>query len=510
MPSISSPATVVVVGAGPTGLWLAAELATAGVETVVLEKRTERSPYARALGVMPRTLDVLALRGVAEQLLAVGRPVPAWHFGLLEESVRFDTLDTPHPFMLLLPQTVTERILEDRARSLGVTVLTGATVTGIDETDDGVTATYDLDGVQQSLTGALVIGTDGAQSAVRTLAGIPFEGETSTAWGFIGDVRLEQPPAPGTRIVRPDGALIVAPLPDGRFRLTGWDPQHQSPDEQLDLDTLRDFARRMAGTDFGAHDPSWLSRFGNANRLAATFRRGRVLLAGDAAHIHWPTGGLGLNAGVQDAMSLGWRAAGVVQGTLPDSALDDYAAERRSYGEALRTSTLTQSALIVAADPAALAIRATFNRLLATNEGNRAIGTWLAGLSPESTLPSARVVRANRDLGDLSSRSLSGLFVDAQPVVLVTDPALHATISNALDLASDRIVVALVEAEVPDSLPAVMVFRPDGVVEWASSDDVIAAPLNAALRNVGALDTSAVPDRLTRPFTTGRHVVVTD
>ena len=390
----SSSDTVVVVGAGPTGLWLASELALGGVHAVILEKRVERSPHARALGMMPRTLEVLALRGAEKPFLAAGRPVPAWHFGLLQQSIRFDVLDTEFPYLLLIPQTATEALLEERARDLGVEFITGAEVTGLYQTDSSVTVAYQRDGSTQSLDAALLVGADGGRSTVRELAGLPVEGEDSTAWGFLGVVFLDTPPAPGTRIVRPDGALIVAPLPDGRYRLTGWDPQHQAPDEELDLETLREFTQRMAGTDFGLHDPSWLSRFGDANRLAATYRGGRVLLAGDAAHIHWPTGGLGLNAGIQDAMSLGWRAAAFVRGSHQESLLDDYARERRAYGEGLRTSTLTQSALITATDPATLAIRQTFNRLLAIPEGNAAIATWVAGLSDEATLAPAAAATA--------------------------------------------------------------------------------------------------------------------
>lgn len=483
--------TVVVVGAGPTGLWLAAELALAGIRTVVLEKRSERSPNARALGMMPRTLEVLALRDAVAPFLAAGRPVPAWHFGLLTESIRFDTLDTPFPYMLLVPQTTTEHLLEERARGLGVEFVIGAAVTGLDQHDPDapVTVTYDQDGVQRSVSAALVIGCDGARSTVRTLAEIPFEGEPSRVWGFVGDVLLDAPPAPGTRIVRPDGALIVAPLPDGRFRLTGWDPEHQSADEQLDLATLRDFVRRMAGSDFGAHDPSWLSRFGDENRLAATFRSGRVLLAGDAAHIHWPTGGLGLNAGIQDAMSLGWRAAAVVRGTLPDTALDDYATERRAFGESLRTSTLTQSALITAAEPATLAIRATFERLVSTPDGNRAIGTWLAGLQPDSTQPQVRVIGTPVPEPQTVSPALSALFAGGRPVLLVADPALRSAVDGALEALSDDVVVASVEpaTDTPGAaLPGLALFRPDGIAAWTlDTEHPLAEQFATALSAVG-------------------------
>ncbi|WP_158507208.1 FAD-dependent monooxygenase [Subtercola sp. Z020] len=485
---LSADNTVVVVGAGPTGLWLASELALAGVHVVVLEKRLERSPHARALGIMPRTLEVLALRGAASPFLAAGRPVPAWHFGLLEQSVRFDTLDTPFPFMLLLPQTTTESLLEERARGLGVVIVTGAELTGLDQPgldEPGldqpgldrpgaiVTATYTENGAERRIEAALVVGCDGAHSAVRRLADIPFVGEASSTWGFVGDVMLDTPPAPGTRIVRPDGALIVAPLPDGRHRLTGWDPEHQSEGEELDLETLRAFTRRMADTDFGLRDPSWLSRFGDANRLAATFRQGRVLLAGDAAHIHWPTGGLGLNAGIHDAMSLGWRAAAFVRGRGTAALLDDYASERRASGEALRTSTLAQGALITAADPAGLALRATMNRLLATAEGNESIGTWLAGLSRESTLP-------------VGVEGLPEAFTGGRPVLVISDATLYATVREALEIASDDIVMLFAEPRREHPLPRAMLVRPDGHLSWASPNDgPLAAGLNDALSRVG-------------------------
>lgn len=485
IPQDRADTTVVVVGAGPTGLWLASELALAGVHTILLEKRTERSPHARALGIMPRTLEILALRGAIQPFLDAGRQVPAWHFGLLEESVRFDTLDTPFPSMLLLPQTTTERLLEQRARDLGVVIVPGAEVTDISQGASTVTVTYQQDGARQAIDAALVVGCDGGRSTVRNLAGIPFEGEPSSSWGFLGDVVLDAPPAPGTRFVGPDGALIVAPLPDGRHRLTGWDPEHQSPDEELDLETLRGFARRMSGTDFGAHDPAWLSRFGNANRLAATFRHGRVLLAGDAAHIHWPTGGLGLNAGIQDAMSLGWRAARFVRGSASDAVLDDYATERRTQGEALRVSTLTQGALITAADPAALATRATFNRLLATADGNRAIASWLAGLSEETTLPAGIVAGDQSEPGHVR-----GLFTSGHPVLLITDADLYAAVRESLDVVSDDIVVEHVagEAGIAPTPPRMVLVRPDGHVAWTTTaSGPIAAELNEALHAVGVI-----------------------
>jgi 2-polyprenyl-6-methoxyphenol hydroxylase-like FAD-dependent oxidoreductase len=487
----SASRTVVVVGAGPTGLWLACEFALAGVHTVLLEQRAERAPHARALGIMPRTLEVLALRGVVAPFLAAGRPVPAWHFGLLEQSIRFDVLQTEFPYMLLLPQTTTQELLEERARGLGVEIVTGARVTDVDQDASSATVTYQHGARVRRIEAAFVVGCDGAHSTVRTLSGIPFDGEPSTAWGFVGDVVLDEPPAPGTRIVRPDGALVVAPLPDGRHRLTGWDPEHQAPDEVLDLGTLRTFTRRMAGTDFGARDASWLSRFGDANRLAASYRRGRVLLAGDAAHVHWPTGGLGLNAGIQDAMGLGWRAAAVLRRSADDGLLDDYAAERRAFGETLRTSTLAQGALITASEPSAVALRGTMNRLLATPQGNATVAAQVAGIEPETTLPPVRV-GGDRDVDRSAVRDL---LAGGKPVFLAADADAHAGLQAMLGDARGAVVVERVAFAAPDddvASPRAVLVRPDGQIAWTAADpDDLWSGFDGALRAIGLPRTRA-------------------
>ncbi|WP_158590112.1 FAD-dependent monooxygenase [Amnibacterium setariae] len=491
MPGTASPRTeseVVVVGAGPTGLWLASELALAGVRTSVLEKRTGRSAHARALGLMPRTLEILALRGMADAFVAAGRPVPAWHFGLLEERIRFDVLDTAFPYLLLVPQTTTESLLEQRARELGVDVVTGAEVTGLAQEAGAARVTYERDGVEHALEAALVIGADGGRSTVRELAGIPFEGEPSATWGFLGDVVLEAPPAPGYRVRTAGGALIVAPLPDGRHRLTGWDPRRQDADEALDLETLRSSVRDIAGTDFGLRDPTWLSRFGDANRLAATYRSGRVLLAGDAAHVHWPTGGLGLNAGVQDAMALGWRAAAFVRGSADDAVLDDYAAERRAYGEQLRISTLTQGALITARTPAQLATRATFDRLLATEDGNEAIAAWVAGLEPAAADGEPATGAERLALPGPDAAELAAAFEPGRPVLLVRDDDLLAPLGQALELAADDVVIRRLPRSRRERLdaPRAVLVRPDGRIAWtAPADGPVGESLDRALRAVG-------------------------
>jgi 2-polyprenyl-6-methoxyphenol hydroxylase-like FAD-dependent oxidoreductase len=354
---------VVVVGAGPTGLWLACELALAGVDTLVVERAAEGGPHSKALGMHARTLEVLAMRGLAEEFLASGRPLPNWHYAMLRSRLDLQQLRTAFPFMLAIPQARTEELLEERAAALGVRIRRGTAVTDLDQDADGVTLRL---GGEEALRAEYIVGCDGAGSTVRKAAGVGFPGSESPGSGFLGDVALDAPPPPGFGANNAEGALIVAPLPDGRFRVTGYDPNDQDDAEQT-LDRLRATAVRIAGSDFGMRDPVWLSRFGLAARQADRYRAGRVLLAGDAAHMHPPAGGVGLNAGIQDAMNLGWKLAAVVQGRAGAGLLESYDAERHPVGAALLAHTQAQTALIMATSPDGLALRATLEALIATH-----------------------------------------------------------------------------------------------------------------------------------------------
>ncbi|MGW3635348.1 FAD-dependent monooxygenase [Streptomyces sp. NPDC005122] len=372
---------VVIAGAGPVGLWLAHELALAGVNPLVLERAPRRSPHSKALGIQPRTLEVLALRNRHRDVIAGGRPLPNWHFGMLESRVDFRGLPTPFPYLLAQPQSVTEELLEGYAGELGVEVRRGHEVTSLSQ--DGGSVTVEVHGPDGPYTvhADYVVGADGARSVVRQEAGIDFPGSGTTAYGFLGEVILDRPPTtPGFTALNEAGRLLVVPLPDGRFRVTGYDPRHQIR-EPITLDELRDAAMRIAGTDFGMRDPSWLSRFGNATRLAARYRAGRVLLAGDAAHIHWPAGGVGLNVGLQDAMNLGWKLAAVVQGRAGEDLLDTYHAERHPVGKELAQHTLAQTALIVGLNPEVTALRALLSEALAGERGfSDLLASKLSGL----------------------------------------------------------------------------------------------------------------------------------
>ncbi|MEI5101002.1 FAD-dependent monooxygenase [Streptomyces sp. PmtG] len=361
---------VVIAGAGPVGLWLAAELRLGGVPVTVLEARAAPSPHSKALTVHPRTLEVLASRGAVAPFLAEGLRIPSGHFGALEHRLDFRVLDTPYPFTLALPQVRTEALLEERARAAGADVRRGHLLTGLAEHASGVRV--EVTGPQggyASLTAAYVVGCDGTRSTVRTAAGIGFPGTDATVWGWLGDVVLDAPPAgPGMSVSTPKGGLMCVALPGGLHRLVGHAPEGQraTPPGRFTLEELRAHVVAITGHDFGMREPRWLSRFGNAARQAETYRRGRVLLAGDAAHMHFPAGGVGLNAGVQDAANLGWKLAAVVRGDAPERLLDTYHHERHPVGAALLEATRAQTALMTAYSSDGQALRALLSDAVAT------------------------------------------------------------------------------------------------------------------------------------------------
>ncbi|HEX6339627.1 FAD-dependent monooxygenase [Umezawaea sp.] len=443
---------VIVVGAGPVGLWTAAELALAGVSTLVVERAVERSPHSKAMGMHPRTIEVLALRGVEEEFLADGVPRPNWHFGMLENRLDFSGLDTPYPYMLAFPQVRTEEVFERRALDLGVRVLRGHAVTGLAQDSSSVTLTLD-DG--RTLTAAHVVGADGAGSTVRKAAGIEFPGSDATTFGYVGEVALTEPPVVSAQT--DDGALISVPLGGGRYRIAGMDAHRQHRDDPFTLDDLRATTRRVAGDDFGMHDPSWLSRFGNATRIAAAYRKGRVLLAGDAAHMHFPAGGVGLNVGVQDATNLGWKLAAEVRGRAAPGLLDSYHAERHPVGLALAEHTLAQTALISATTPEQRALRTLVNDLVGT------VPAFAAALAEKlAALDVAYPVAGAHPL--TGTRVPSVALPEGRPLLL-TRTALPEASAVAAGLGFETAV----RPDLPDARAVVV--RPDGHVWWATDDD---------------------------------------
>ena len=468
---------VVIAGAGPVGLWLAGELQLAGVRTAVAERLETPSPHPKALGIQPSTLEVFAARGMEKQFLAEGIPMPRWHFGMLASKLELAGLDTPYPFVLAFPQVRTEAILEERASELGATILRGREITGLVQDDDSVTVEL-ADG--STLSGQYLVGADGSGSTVRRAAGIEFPGTDSTVFGYLGDVVLDDPPPMGTTYFNRYGALLTSPIPGGLMRVSGYDAANQVPGRrEVTLDELRATAIRIAGTDFGMRDPHWLTRFGNATRHAANYRKGRVLLAGDAAHIHFPAGGVGLNTGIQDAMNLGWKLAARIQGRAGEELLDTYHDERHPLGAAVGEYTLAQTALITGTSPAGQAMRSLFGNLIASQpEMSLALASRLTGL--DVRYPSTRA-----DAHPLVGTRLAA----AAPYLHQGRPVLLNLSGAPLESASDqasRIGIETVTAA-PDLLDATAaIIRPDGYLWWATSGSDADEQAVTALSQLGA------------------------
>ncbi len=406
-------AEVIVVGAGPTGLLLGAELALGGVRVQIIERRAAAQRDSRALTLHPRSIELMDQRGLVERFLARGRPVPGWHFAGLDTPLDFSALDTRHGYTLFLAQARTEQLLEERARELDVTIRRGHEVVGLrqeaggagDEGGDGGSGAGGVevdvrgpDGVVETVRARYVVGCDGGRSVVRRAAGIGFPGTDETLSGALGDFATVDPAA--LDHARAHGVLAVPLEPadadtddpaagrtGGLTRIVLLDPQRlRTPAaEPLTLDEFRASLLRICGTDCGVAGARWLSRFGNATRLAARYRSGRVLLAGDAAHIHFPAAGQGLNTGLQDAMNLGWKLAAEIHGWAPPGLLDSYHAERHPVGQAVTENTevqtlLAELALLPSYQRPAAALRKLIAGLLGIEEVNRRLAGLVSAL----------------------------------------------------------------------------------------------------------------------------------
>jgi 2-polyprenyl-6-methoxyphenol hydroxylase-like FAD-dependent oxidoreductase len=374
---------VIVVGGGPVGLTLAGELRLAGLQVAVVERRRERVQQSRALTLHGRTLEMLGLRGLAGRFLARGMKIPQGHFAVLPTRLDFSVFETDHPYTLFIPQAVTEQLLEERALELGVEILRGVEVRELRTSTEDVTLQAVREDQPLQMRARYVVGADGARSIVRQQAGIDFAGVPATRTLCLADVVLAHPPAQQVYAgCNAAGLMMVAPLGDGRHhRIVLMDAEHGGIPlaEPVTLEEIATSAQRIAGIDFGPRDAIWLSRFADETRLAAQYRQGRILLAGDAAHIHMPAGGQGMNVGMQDAMNLGWKLAAVLRGEAPDALLDSYHHERHPVGEALYNNTLAQTALMSQFDPRGLALRDAVSQLIRSPEANRMLASQLSG-----------------------------------------------------------------------------------------------------------------------------------
>ncbi|WP_442932110.1 FAD-dependent monooxygenase [Mycobacterium sp. 050134] len=467
---------VVIAGAGPTGLMLAGELALAGVDVAVVERRPDqRLVGSRAGGLHARTIEVLDQRGIADRFLARGQVTQVAGYA----QIRLDISDFPtrHPYGLALWQNEIERVLADWVAELGVPIDRGQEVSGVAQDDNGVGITRS-DGA--TLRADYLVGCDGGRSAVRKAAGIDFPGWDPTTSYLLAEVEMSFEPggAPDWGIRHDALGVHALSEPDGggpvRVMVT---ERRVGPAGDATLGELSEALAAVYGSDFGVHSPAWISRFTDAARQAAAYRDRRVLLAGDAAHIHHPVGGQGLNTGVQDAVNLGWKLAQVVKGTAPDGLLDTYHAERHPVGARVLRNAMAQMALL-RPDDRTKALRDTMFDVLAMEEPRKRFAAMMSGLDIRYDLGEGHPLLGRR-MPDLSLTGGGGrvfsLLHDARPVLL----NLGGPGAVGIGRWSNRVKSVEAKYAGPWELPAVgavpspaaVLIRPDGHVAWAGQAD---------------------------------------
>jgi 3-(3-hydroxy-phenyl)propionate hydroxylase len=459
---------VVVAGGGPTGLMLAGELALAGVDVAIVERRSSPDLVgSRAGGLHSRTIEVLDQRGIADRFLSQGQVAQVAGFAW----IRLDISDFPtrHNYGLGLWQNHIERILAAWVGELGVPIYRGREVTGFAQDDAGVDVELS-DG--QPLRAAYLVGCDGGRSLIRKAAGIEFPGWDPSTSCLIAEVELTEEPEWG---LRRDalGVHSFSRLEDGPVGVLVTE-QHLGHTSEPTLSDLSEALTVVYGTDYGIHSPTSISRFTDMTRQAASYRDRRVLLAGDAAHVHFPVGGQGLNIGVQDAVNLGWKLAQIVKETSPESLLDTYHAERHPVAARVLRNTMAQTALLGHGERIE-ALRDTMSELLSMDEPRKRIAAMMSGLDIHYDLGEGHPLLGRR-MPDLDLVTANGplrvftLLHDARPVLLnlgepggfdITPWAERVQLINAKYAGVWELpVLGTVTA------PTAVLIRPDGHIAW--------------------------------------------
>ncbi|HEX8231132.1 MAG TPA: FAD-dependent monooxygenase [Chloroflexia bacterium] len=469
---------VVIVGGGPTGLMLAGELALAGVAVAIVERRANQDLVgSRAGGLHARTLEVLDQRGIADRFLSQGQVAQVAGFAWIPLDI--SDFPTRHPYGLALSQNHMEPILAGWVEELGVPIYRGREVTGFAQDDTGVDVQLSNDQSPRSLRAQYLVGCDGGRSLTRKAAGIEFPGWNPTISHLIAEVETAEEPQWGLR--RDDRGIHGLSKLDASG--SGRTVRVMVTEQRLDgtgEPTLRDLSGALIavyGTDYGIHSPTSISRFTDIARQAASYRKGRVLLAGDAAHVHYPVGGQGLNIGVQDAVNLGWKLAQVVKKTSPESLLDTYHTERHPIAARVLRDTMAQVALL-RTDDRTNALREIASELLSMDEPRKRLAGMMSGLDVHYNLGAGHPLLGRRmpDLDLVTANSPLRIFTllhDARPVLFnLGEPGGP----GGFDITPWADRVQLIDAkfagtwELPVlgkvAAPTAVLVRPDGYVAW--------------------------------------------
>ncbi|MGH2664110.1 MAG: FAD-dependent monooxygenase [Actinomycetota bacterium] len=472
---------VVIAGGGPTGLMLAGELALAKVAVAIVERRASQNlPGSRSGGLHSRTIEVFDQRGIADRFLSEGQlaQVAGFAFNRLDIS----DFPTRHNYGLGLWQNHIERILADWVNELAVRIYRGREVTGFTQDETGVDVEL-ADG--ESMRASYLAGCDGGRSVIRKAAGIEFPGWDPTTSALLAEVEVQEEPELGIRqddLGTHSFGRVEYEIRDGEIVFADEGPVGVMVTEAhpgaAGEPTLRDLSEALItvyGTDYGIHSPTWISRFTDMTRQAASYRDGRVLLAGDAAHVHYPAGGQGLNTGVQDAVNLGWKLAQVVNGVSPESLLDTYHSERHPVAARVLRNTMAQTALMRPADARLEALRATVAELLSMDEPRKRFAGMMSGLDIHYDLGEGHPLLGRR-MPDLDLDTADGplrvftLLHDARPVLLNFGEPGRFDITSWTDRV--QMIDAKYEGawELPVlgevTAPSAVLVRPDGYVAW--------------------------------------------
>jgi 2-polyprenyl-6-methoxyphenol hydroxylase-like FAD-dependent oxidoreductase len=485
---------VVIAGAGPTGLMLAYELRLAGVDVALVDGLPARTGESRAGGIHARTMEILDQRGLLDDLLPLGRSIQAGHFSGL--PLDFSDFNTRYPFTLAVLQSVIERELDRHATELGATVQWASPVTDFRQDASGVEVVIGGP-TPRRIHAAYLVGCDGGRSAVRKLAGIDYVGTDATATGMLADVELADPPArPFFGHRRGVGDFSAVQFEPGWYRLVV--QRHDRVLErgtELSFEDFRTSFTEVAGTDFGMHSPRWVSHYGDAARQADRYRVGRVFVAGDAAHIHYPAGGQGQNLGIQDAVNLGWKLAAALRGNASDELLDTYETERHPIAARVLHNTRAQTAL-GRPGPHTDALRDIMSDLIDMDQVRHRLGLMITALDirydikGDHPLIGRRVPDADLITPGGATR-VHELLRAGRPVLLV----LNGNGVPAVPEWHDRVEIVGAESRdrrwrVPGvggiPAPAAVLLRPDGYVAWASEEPTAAGLPDALTTWVGA------------------------